>query len=286
MPNILQSQQVMPNLCKIKNHNNPQQMHANIPQQSQQQSNINMDLINHLNDNVEQFNIILEELSLLRTQVNNKHSYLQLEINKSVDEYIYKFKEINNIIGIKLISYSIPEQSYNFNNCILNFTINGFKREIKIEKGLYDINSLLLKLNENDSLHFSLNYKKRIIISNKSNQASNNEELILINNFIFEDNDIIRKLGFTNLRSNNGILEATNIVDLRNDTKLKLFLNNIDSKSPFGILNFNNSSICEFNFTKPIKLNNLHILFKTIKREKYDFDNMIYNLSLQLIVLK
>ena len=37
---------------------------------------------------------------------------------------------------------------------------------------------------------------------------------------------------------------------------------------------------------KIIKLNNLHILFKTINNEKYDFDNMMYNLSFQLIISK
>ena len=214
------------------------------------QPNINMELINHLNDNVEQFNIIMEELSLLRTQVNNKHNYLQLEINKNKDEYIYKFKEINNVVGVKLISYSLPEQSYNFNNSNIEFTINGFKRSIRLEKGFYNINTLIMKLNENDSLHFSINYKKRLCVSNKTNNVSNDGELIMVNNFTFEENDTIRKLGFTNLVSNNGILEATNIVDFRNDTKLKLFLNNIDSKLPFGILNFNGTSLCEFNFKK------------------------------------
>ena len=50
--------------------------------QPNMQPNINMELINHLNDNVDQFNIIMEELSLLRTQVNNKHNYLQLKLIK------------------------------------------------------------------------------------------------------------------------------------------------------------------------------------------------------------
>ena len=266
----------------------PQQnMQQQIPQQmhQMQKPNINMELINHLNDNVDQFNIILEELSLLRTQVNNKHNYLQIEVNKNKDEYIYKFKEINNIVGIKLISYSLPEQSYNFTTSNLKFNINGFNRVIKIEKGFYDINTLLMKLNENDNLHFSLNYKKRLCVSNKTNSVSNDEELIMVNNFTFEDSDIVRKLGFINFTSNNGILEATNIIDFRNDSKLKLYLNNIDSNNPFGILNFNNSSICEFNFKNPIKLNRLHILFKTINNKKYDFDNMMYNLSFQLIIL-
>ena len=258
-----------------------QQMAQQIPEKE----NINMELINHLNDNVEQFNIILEELNLLRTQVNNKHNYLQLEINKTKDEYNYKFKEINNVIGIKLISYSLPEQSYNFNNCDIKFKINGFNRVIKIEKGFYDINTLLMKLNENDNLHFSLNYKKRLCVSNKTNSVSNNEELIRVNDFTFEESDVIKKLGFINLTSSNGVLEASNIIDFRNDSKLKLYLNNIDSNHPFGILNFNNSSICEFNFKNPIKLNKLHILFKTLDNKKYDFDNMMYNLSFQLIIL-
>jgi len=250
-----------------------------------QQNNVNMELINHLNDNVEQFNIILEELSLLRTQVNNKHSYLQLEVNKNASEYIYKFKEISNIVGIKLISYSLPEQSYNFNESIITYKINGFQMQIRIEKGFYNINTLLMMLNKNDGLHFSLNYKKRLCVTNKTNNLTNNDDLITINNFTFEECDIIRKLGFSTLTSHNGILEASNIIDFRNDTKLKLYLNNIDSKSPFGILNFNNSSICEFSFKKTIKLNNLHILFKTINGQNYDFDSMMYNLSFQLIIL-
>lgn len=258
---------------------------VNNPQVEPQQNNVNMELINHLNDNVEQFNIILEELSLLRTQVNNKHSYLQLEVNKNASEYIYKFKEISNIIGIKLISYSLPEQSYNFNDYSITYKINGLQKHIRIEKGFYDINTLLMMLNKNDSLHFSLNYKKRLIVTNKTNNITNNDDLITINNFTFEDCDIIRKLGFSTLTSHNGILEAANIIDFRNDTKLKLYLNNIDSKSPFGILNFNNSSICEFSFKNPIKLNNLHILFKTIKGQNYNFDGMVYNLSFQLIIL-
>ena len=260
----------------------------NIQQQNinNEQQNINMELINHLNDNVEQFNIILEELSLLRTQVNNKHNYLQLEINKHSDEYVYKFKEISNVVGIKLISYSIPEQSYNFNDSTIRYKINGFNKSINLEKGYYDINTLLMKLNDNDSLHFSINYKKRLCVSNKTSNVTGEDDLIRINDFTFEDSNIVRKLGFNNFVSTNGILEAYNIIDFRNDTKLKLYLNNIDSNSPFGILNFNGTSLCDFSFKNPIKLNRLHILFKTINNQKYDFDNMMYNLSFQLVILK
>ena len=36
--------------------------------------------------------------------------------------YIYKFKEINNIVGVKLISYSFSDLIiYNFNNSIIKF---------------------------------------------------------------------------------------------------------------------------------------------------------------------
>ena len=74
-----------------------------------------------------------------------------------------------------------------------------------------------MKLNENDSLHFSLNYKKRICVTNKSNNVSNDEELIMINNFSFEESDLVQKLGFTDFNSKNGILEASNVVDFRVD---------------------------------------------------------------------
>ena len=96
-------------------------------------------------------------------------------------------------------------------------------KNIKIEKGFYNINTLLTKLNENDNLHFSLNYKKRLCVSNKSSNTLNDNDLIIIKNFEFEDSDLIRKLGFNYLKSSNGILEASHTIDFRNDSKLKLF---------------------------------------------------------------
>jgi len=263
-------------------NNNPHENNFSVQQKSRENSNINDEIFNKFNNNVKQFNTMIKELELLKNN-NRVSNYLQLEINKNTSDYIYKFREIENIIGIKLISYSLPEPIYNFDNCELLYNFKNNIHRINIDKGYYNLNSIVSKLNNNNNLHFYVNYKKKICITNKSESRGSNE-LIEINNFQIMDNDLSRKLGFINNMSTDGTLEAMKLIDFRVDSNVKLFLKNINSKTPFGILNFNSTSLCEINFKNPIKLNKLHILFTNIKNNKYDFNGMMYNLSFQLII--
>jgi hypothetical protein len=229
------------------------------------------------------FNEMIDMFNDMKRQIVNKYNYLQLEINKTQAEYNYKFKDTDNIIGLKLISYSIPEPSYNIDESEIIFEYNNNRHSIKIDRGYYNYNNLIQKLNENNYLHFSLNYKKRLSVSLKSTENVGDDNIIMLNNFKFIDNYIIRKLGFIDLNSVNGILHSKNLIDLRTPSKLKLYILNIDNNQPFGLLNFNGTSICEFNFRNKIKLNNLHIKFTTDDNHNYNFDNLKYNLSFQLI---
>jgi hypothetical protein len=238
-----------------------------------------------LNQNSEQLNIILDELNSLKSALYNKYKYFQLEINKTKPEYNYKFRPIKNVIGIKLISYSLPESIYNFNDGEIQYVINNNTYSIYLERGYYDNTTILNHLNNNPHLYFSYNHKKKIMVTIKSNHITSDNDIIESVNFNFISSKLLDKLGFEELYSHNGTLTSKKIIDYRLPTKLKLYVNNIDSKIPMGILNFNGTSLCEFNFNSPITLNNLHLIFKSMKGELYNFDDMEYNLSFQLITI-
>jgi len=143
-------------------------------------------------------------------------------------------------------------------------------------------------LNKNEHLYFSYNYKKRLQISLKSTNILNGDELIELKDFELISNGtnscLCKKLGFINYKSINNVITADNLIDFRLPTKLNMYISNIDN-APFGVLNMNGSSYCEFNFKQPIMLDNLHIIFKTEDNGEYDFDGLLYNLSFQLITL-
>lgn len=242
-------------------------------------------------NNTEYFEHLINEIGMLKEQLYNrdnsmdKYNYLQLEMNKKECEYVYKFRPIHNIMGVKLLSYSLPEPSYNFEKGILMYKINNKNYQINIEQGYYNNDTLIQMLNKNDHLFFSINYKKRLEISLKTNNIVSNNDLIELTNFELIPTKLSKKLGFVEIMSKNNVVKAQYIVDFRLPTKLKLFIYNIDSNKPFGLLNMNGTSYCEFNFNQPKTLDNLHIVFKTEDGNTYDFDNMMYNLSFQLRTL-
>jgi hypothetical protein len=185
---------------------------------------------------------------------------------------------------VKLLSYSIPEPSYNFKYSTLKYLIGDNIYSINVEQGYYNSNNLLSVLNKNKYLYFTYNYKKRIQISLKTNNIINGDELIELQHFELIETELSQKLGFINNKSHNNIIVANNLIDFRLPTKLKMYIMNIDT-NPFSILNINGSSYGEINFKQPISLDNLHIIFKTENNEIYDFDGLYYNLSIQIITL-
>ena len=65
-----------------------------------------------------------------------------------------------------------------------------------------------------------------------------------------------------------------------------MFIKNIQNNSPFGILNFNGTSSAGIKFNKPTNLDNLDIIFMSNDNTEYDFDNLNYNLSFSISILK
>jgi hypothetical protein len=291
-PNIEQLHAEQPKMNQVPS--NVEQQHVEQLKMNQVQPNnqhyntqsYNEDMNNKvIIHNTEQLNIILDEINLLKSSLYNKYKYFQLEINKTKPEYNYKFRQIKNVIGIKLISYSLPEPIYNFNDGEIEYVFKNKKYTIFLERGYYNNNTILNYLNKNPHLFFSFNNKRKISVTIKSNHIISDNDIIESVNFNFINSELLNKLGFEELYSQNGILTSKNLIDYRLPTKVKLYVNNIDSKMPMGILNFNGTSLCEFNFNSPISLNNLHLIFKSIDGNLYNFDDMMYNLSFQLITI-
>ncbi len=199
---------------------------------------------------------------------------LQLEISKKDSRYNYQFNQINNITNIKLISYDLPPALYNIiDDANIIYKINNAEGYISekrmiVPKGNYNINNLLMKLNENDDLLFTTNIEEKIIIKCKDNQTP----------FTLIHNNFTNKLGFND--NNNFVLTliADRIYDIRHINKLCLFIRNIYQDKPVGILNFNGSSVINLGFNN-ISLSNLLLEFYTEDNQLYNFNNMNYNLS-------
>ena len=203
-----------------------------------------------------------------------KSTYLQLEVSDSYNNASYQWKlgsPINNIIGIKLMSYSLPPARYNINsiNNKLSFKINDNLINISIDQGKYSIDNLITIINEKlteNNIKFSVNHQEKIIIESNDN-------------FDIVDTIMSKEIfGFTTEKSNNNKYISDNIWDLRIDDKIYLFLTNI-SDTPFGILYFNCYSDCQFKFEKPFDLEYLDILFKDSKGREYNFNNLPHSLS-------
>ena len=252
--------------------------------------------ISYLNKEIESLK------SLLNKNISNKLSNtnsvqtvvknLQLEINKTESKYIYKFNNLDSVLGINLISYSLPHPRYNIIESDLDYFIKDnykvIKKSIKIEKGYYNLDNLLNILNNNDDLHFTLNYKQLIEVSNKVPEDTNNSAITINKHFRLDNNSFLNKLGFTkeNYDFTSSLIISDTLCDLRLPNKLYMFIKNIQNNAPFGILNFNGTSSAEIRFNEPKNLDHLDIIFMSSDNTEYDFGNLNYNLSFGISILE
>ena len=201
-----------------------------------------------------------------------KSKYLQLEISDPNNKNSYRWlikNPINNIISIKLMSYSLPVPRFNINkhNNSLSFKINDNIINININPGKYTIEELILIINNKlIDIKLSINPQQYIIIDSDKNFE-------IINTIMIKE-----VFGFTSICNNNQQYISDNIWDLRIDDKILLFLNNL-SDNPFGVLYFNGHSDSHFKFEKPFNLDSLDITFKDLKGREYDFNNLQHSLS-------
>ena len=125
----------------------------------------------------------------------------------------------------------------------------------ELEKSIKSLKYILFEID---------NFTKKIKINSNINYK-------LISTSLIKNN-----LGFINLQQ-----IADNTWDLRLDSKVYLFLQNLSDNIPFGILYFvkNNLSICNFNFTESIVLDKLEIVFADENGLEYNFYNLPHELN-------
>ena len=224
-----------------------------------------------------------EEMKLLLKKYNYvygvKHIQMDISPSSPINDYVYEFNQINNIIGIKLMSYSIPQPRYNIEenkNNIFKILIDGEEKEYELKSGKYKIEDVLNILGNKTGLIFNLNYEQKVEIS-LINEDDTSKTFDIIPTTLS-----IEILGITNICTNNYVYYAEKTWDLRIEDKIYLFINNIEEKIPLAVLYLGNQAVQQFRFEEPINLNRLELHFKDSKGRPFNFYNLSYNLNIQL----
>jgi len=221
----------------------------------------------------------MEEMKILMKKYQYLYgtSNIQLDIspNEPLSEFSFEFEPIENIIGIKLMSYSIPQARYNIesekNNIFQIKNMNNEIIELKLNSGKYSIESLLEKLNtKSEKYKFELNVEQIV-------EISSDESFEIISTPLSRE-----VLGFTSICKDNTNFIADKSWDLRIEEKIFLFINNIDNTRPFTVLYTNNQGNDSIKFEELIKLDKLELSFKDSNGRPFNFYGLKYNLNIQL----
>ena len=219
-----------------------------------------------------------DELKKLIKKYNHVYgiSNVQLDISPSESKSIFKFEfePINNVIGIKLMSYSLPQARYNIEegkNNVFKLKQENELIELKLSSGKYTIEELLRELNKkSDKYLFSLNLEQKV-------EIKSDDTFDILNTSLSKD-----VLGFTNTCVGQREYTADRLWDLRIEDKAYLYLNNIDDSTPFALLYPNNQGNYQFKFEDPTTIDNLELVFKDSKGRLYNFYGLNYSLNVQL----
>jgi len=221
----------------------------------------------------------MEEMKILMKKYQYLYGTSNIQLDISPDEplsnFSFEFETIENIIGIKLMSYSIPEARYNIesekNNIFQIKNINNEIIELKLNSGKYSIESLLEKLNtKSEKYKFQLNVEQFV-------EISSDESFEIISTPLSRE-----VLGFTSICKDNLKFVADKSWDLRIQEKIFLFINNIDNTRPFTVLYKNNQGNNSIKFEELIKLDKLELSFKDSNGRAFNFYGLKYNLNIQL----
>jgi hypothetical protein len=207
-----------------------------------------------------------------------KNFILEISSQNNSSYYTYNFDKIDNIISIKLNSYSIPTITYNIEedkNNIFELEIDDERKEIIISTGKYEIDKLLEVLNNNNfNLVFELEQSSQFV------KCKCDKKFNIIHSSLSFNN-----LGFTEDSHSKNEYIANKLFDLRIDNKIYLYLNNIDNSTPYAVLIPDGLPNAEIKLDNPISLDKIDILFKDYKGRLCNFYNLEHNLSLNLEIL-
>jgi hypothetical protein len=183
-----------------------------------------------------------------------RKQYINVETESKSAVYEYKL-DLENVLAIKIVSYSIPLPKFNIdgNNNKLIYYINEDKKEILLKKGKYNIENLLLNLNDkikDFQLSLELDQKIRLM---STKEVKLDETLLSKNVLGFDMYDKYSK---------NQISEKE--WDLRVPDRLYLYVKTNDNSENIliGILYFNQIISNEVIFDNPINIKKLEMFFK------------------------
>jgi len=258
-----------------------------------QQIALEFETLNSKNEELEtkQANLNLKEVEVNKKEVEVKQlianydylfksQHLQLEVTNQENKssYVWTMEPVYNVIGIKLMSYSLPVPRFNIEqdkNGIFTYNLNSDKHSITVPTGKYTIEELIFVLNEknkliNENVKFSVNNEQRIIFESTNEE----DKLEILPTLLSREN-----LGFLFTTSEKNYHISDKIWDLRIENKVYLYLNNLSDEVPFGILYFNGQSVSQFKFKEPFNLDNLDIVFKDSQGMPYNFYGLPHSLS-------
>lgn len=207
------------------------------------------------------------------TNILKSTKLIQLDIQGTESDNVFKLNNVIPIRSIRLNSYSIPEPIYNIEqnkNNMLYVEINDQIIKYQLNNGKYDINKILDAFNNmnNSILHFELNDEQKIKISSE-------------HKFIIKQTPLsVENFGFLSESSNN-IHIADKIWNLQINKNIYIFITNV-SENPYSILSPNGLSSGFIEFNEPLTLDKLELTFTDSKRRKHNFYGLNYNIILQL----
>jgi hypothetical protein len=220
-----------------------------------------------------------EEMKLLMKKYHYLYgtTNIQLDISPSEphSDFSFEFGPVENIIGMKLMSYSIPQPRYNIESGKNNiFQIKNTDNEIIeliLNSGKYVIDNLIKKLNsKSEKYKFELNDEQLIEIKSE-------ESFEIISTPLSKE-----ILGFTLSCTEKNEYISVKPWDLRIEEKIFLFINNLDDSTPYAVLYTNNQGNYQFKFEEPILLDRLELSFKDSKGRPFNFYGLPYSLNIQL----
>ena len=193
-------------------------------------------------------------------------------MTKKDSQYNFQLNPISNVIRLKLVQYNLPPPIYNIIDDMKLSYKTDVEKEIILYRGNYNIADILEKINNNE-LTFTVDFNQKITVKSS-------------NNFTIIPTLLWHKLGFinNNYEENNSIT-AERVYDIRPPNKLLLFIKNINPTHPVCSLNFNNTSMCDIPFNQPITLTNLEFEFYTEEGILYQFNEIMYNLTIMIEVV-
>ena len=192
-------------------------------------------------------------------------------------------KTFKNVKCIEIQNCNFPklekEIEITDDNSDFTFSVNNDEQSVQLEHGIFTIKEIINTIQEvlNDA---DINLKLSIVNNKINIEHTENEEFILINN----SNSILRELGFREDTYDNET-KYTAEDEINNINKIYMFIDNISSDEPIGIIDLNKQKSIKKEFKKPInELKEIIVKFKLSKDddELVDFYKKPHQFNLKI----